>query len=103
MKLFMEILLDKDCYCKTDGSERLYSYSEIEKVFYEYEKSVPAETHSYSEAVPQAGAVAEDTKDGSLFIYENKELINIKFLSKERFEKLIDTLRNLVIAYRAIT
>jgi hypothetical protein len=44
MKTFMEILLEKDCFCKTDGSERLYSYSEIEDAFNEYKASIPAET-----------------------------------------------------------
>jgi hypothetical protein len=43
MKTFMEILLEKDCFCKTDGSERLYPYSEIEDAFNEYKASVPAE------------------------------------------------------------
>ena len=40
----MEILLERDCFCKTDGSERLYSYSDIESAFDEYKESVPAET-----------------------------------------------------------
>ena len=44
MKSFMEILLERDCFCKTDGSERLYSYSDIESAFDEYKESVPAET-----------------------------------------------------------
>jgi hypothetical protein len=44
MKNFMEILLERDCFYKTDGSERLYSYSDIESAFNECKESVPAET-----------------------------------------------------------
>ena len=44
MKSFMEILLEKDCFCKTDSTERLYPYNIIENAFEEYKESVPAET-----------------------------------------------------------